>query len=283
VSSPAAAAYVDLQVHSTASDGSEPPERIPALAHAAGLAAFALTDHDTINGVAAATAAAVPLGVRVIPGVELSAVSLGKEVHLLGLHLQRLDLLEERLVALRAERADRARSIVRRLQGLGLAITDDDVLAAADGAAIGRPHIAKALMARGHVDDRRAAFDRWLGAGQPAYVPKPEFRAVDAIALVHAAGGLAVWAHPGRDGRTDTVRALVDAGLDGLEVKHPSHNAEDQKRLLALVQHFGLVPSGGSDWHGEATGRRTLGVMHVPAEWLSAQEARVATAGRVGA
>ncbi len=272
----AIAPHIDLQVHSTASDGAVAPGEIPALAASVGLVAFALTDHDTVDGIAAATAAAAPLGVEVIPGVELSAISGGVEVHLLGLHLALLDTMSTRLRELRGDREARARAIVRALQGAGLAITDDDVLRAANGAAIGRPHVAAALVARGHVRDRREAFDRWLGAGRPAYIAKPEFRAADAIALIHAAGGLAVWAHPGPLGRSEAVQALAAVGLDGIEVRHPSHNVEDQRRLQALADHFGLVPSGGSDWHGEMTGRRTLGVMQVPPAWLDLQRARLA-------
>jgi 3',5'-nucleoside bisphosphate phosphatase len=274
VTAPCADAPVDLQLHSTASDGLVAPEAIPALAQAAGLGAIALTDHDSIDGLDALTAAAAPLGIRVVPGVELSAVSGGREVHLLGLHISAGPAFAARLAELRGQRAERARAIVRALQRLGVTITDEDVLQAAGDAAIGRPHVAAALVARGVVGDRRAAFDRFLGAGKPAYVPKPEFAARDAIALVHAAGGLAIWAHPGAEGRRDRVEALVRDGLDGLEIKHPSHNADDQQRLAALVDHFGLVPSGGSDWHGETTGRRTLGVMKVPAAWLAAQDQR---------
>jgi predicted metal-dependent phosphoesterase TrpH len=270
--------FVDLQLHSTASDGLLAPGAIPALALAAGLRAIALTDHDSIDGLPAATAAAAPLGLRVIPGVELSAVTAGREVHLLGLHLRPDAAFADRLAELRGQRAERAVRIVRALQRLGLAITDEDVATAAGTAAVGRPHVAAALVARGHVADRREAFERYLGAGKPGYEPKPEFPARDAIALIHAAGGLAIWAHPGAAGRRDAVQGLVDVGLDGLEVKHPSHNAEDQQRLAALVEHFGLVPSGGSDWHGETTGRRTLGVMRVPAAWLAAQDARCAAA-----
>jgi 3',5'-nucleoside bisphosphate phosphatase len=278
-----AEAFVDLQVHSTASDGAVPPGDIPALAVAVGLSAFALTDHDTMAGVAAATRAALPLGVRVIPGVELSVTLLGREIHLLGLHITTSEALEARLVSLRGERAARARAIVQSLQELGMAIEDADVERIAAGAAIGRPHIALALMERGHVGSRREAFDRWLGAGRPAYVAKPDFAAAEAIALIHAADGLAVWAHPSTEGRADRVRTLVAMGLDGIEVKHPSHNAEDVLRLQTLADHFGLVPSGGSDWHGESGGRRTLGAMRVPAAWLEAQDVRRATRASVGA
>lgn len=279
----AADAHVDLQLHSTASDGLVAPEAIPALAQAAGLTAIALTDHDSIAGIAAATAAAAPLGLRVVPGVELSAVSEGREVHLLGLHIAAGPGFAARLRDLQGQRVERARAIVRALQRLGVAIDDEDVRREAGAAAVGRPHVAAALVARGVVGDRRAAFDRYLGAGKPAFVPKPEFAARDAIALVHEAGGLAIWAHPGSEGRRDRVASLVRDGLDGVEVKHPSHNAEDQLRLTALVDHFGLVPSGGSDWHGESTGRRTLGAMRVPDAWLAAQDQRraaVATGSR---
>jgi predicted metal-dependent phosphoesterase TrpH len=148
------------------------------------------------------------------------------------------------------------------------------VLAQAGDAAIGRPHLARALIAGGWARDSRDAFDRYLGAGKPAYVPKHKLSLGDAIALVHAGGGLAVLAHPGADGRREIIQRLVALGLDGVEVRHPGHTSDDMQRLGALVRFFGLVPSGGSDWHGASDGPRTLGVMRVPMAWLEQQDAR---------
>jgi 3',5'-nucleoside bisphosphate phosphatase len=268
--------FVDLHMHSTASDGAQPPEAVVAAAHAAKLAAIALTDHDTVDGVAAAREAGERLGVRVIAGVELSAHEGKDELHLLGLQLQHVDVLAGALVRFRDDRVARAEEMVAKLNALGVPVTMESVLTHAAGGAVGRPHVARALVAGKFVGDQREAFDRYIGGGRPAYVDKPRLEMDAAIALVHDAGGIAVWAHPGGEGRRERVERLVAAGLDGLEVRHPSHSADDTQRLAALVDFFGLVPSGGSDWHGQREGPRTIGMMRVPAEWLEQQEARAA-------
>jgi hypothetical protein len=269
-------AYVDLHSHSTASDGSCAPAAVVAAAHAAGLAAIALTDHDTVAGIAEADAAARELGVRLVAGVELSAVEGDVETHVLGLHLTRLDEIEAGLAALREMRRTRAERMVARLNELGVRITFASVLEQAAGGAIGRPHVARALMQEGWATDLRDAFDRYLGNGRPAFVAKDRLSMVDAIDMIHRAGGVAVVAHPGHTGTRARLEALAAHGLDGVEVLHPSHGAEDVARLRTLAEHIGLVPSGGSDWHGGTDGPRTLGSMRVPAEWLAQQDARVA-------
>jgi 3',5'-nucleoside bisphosphate phosphatase len=276
----AGARFVDLHAHSTASDGSATPSELVTSAVRAGLSAVALTDHDTIAGVRSAAAEGERLGVRVIAGVELSAVDATGETHLLGLHLSDLEALDARLAELRDMRRTRAERIVQRLNTLGVRVTMDDVLAQAAGGAIGRPHVARALIANGWAGDAREAFDRYLGAGRPGYVPKDRLSLSDAIGMVHRGGGLAVLAHPGASANADRVKALVAIGLDGVEVRHPSHDEAEIGRVLALTERLGLVPSGGSDWHGQAEGPRTLGSMRVPAEWLSRQEDRLARRGR---
>src|SRR6185503_20313042 len=185
------------------------------------------------------------------------------------------DVLEDALRTFRDSRYVRAQTIVAKLNALGVPIAFDDVLAHAAGAALGRPHVAKVLIEGGWARDSRDAFDRYLGAGRPAYVPKHRLSVADAIALVHAAGGLAILAHPGPEGRRDTIERFVAVGLDGVEVRHPGHTSEDTNRLGALAEFFGLVPSGGSDWHGSLEGPRVLGVMRVPQAWLDQQDARV--------
>jgi len=267
--------YVDLHAHSTASDGSKSPTAVVAAAKSAGLVAIALTDHDTMGGVAEAVGAGDSFGIRVVPGVELSATDDQREVHLLGLHIQRPTAMEESLREFRDRRQGRAMQIVAKLNALGVPITFEDVLAHAGDAAIGRPHLARVLIEGGWARDSRDAFDRYLGAGKPAYVPKHRLSVADAIALVHAGGGLAVLAHPGPEGRRETIERFVAHGLDGLEVRHPGHTSEDVNRLATLTEFFGLVPSGGSDWHGAVEGQRVLGVMRVPAAWLERQDARV--------
>jgi len=274
--SPERAAFVDLHTHSTASDGILPPEKVIEAAHRCGLAAVALTDHDAINGLPAARSAGERLGVRVIAGVELSAFQDDHEVHLLALHLSQLDSLEKRLGELRSLRHARAASIVEKLNSLGIGLTLDEVLEQSNGGAVGRPHVARALIARGVVHDFRDAFMRYLGNAGAAFVPKARLSVEDAIAIAHEAGGLAIWAHPGEGGRRERLEPLVAAGLDGLEVRHPSHSGEDVKRFQALAEYFGLVQSGGSDWHGSSEGPRRLGNMNVPIEWLERQDEKVA-------
>jgi 3',5'-nucleoside bisphosphate phosphatase len=269
-------AYVDLHTHSTASDGTLPPERVIEAAERSGLSALALTDHDTIDGVRAAREAGDRLGIRVVAGVELSAFDEDHEVHLLALHLSNLDSLERRLAELRAARHVRAAKIVEKLNALGVPLTLDEVLQQSNGGAVGRPHVARALIARGAVPDFRDAFMRYLGSNGSAFVQKDRLSVQDAIAIAHEAGAIAIWAHPSEGGRRERLEPLVAAGLDGLEIKHPSHSGEDMKRLQALADFFGLVPSGGSDWHGAFEGPRRLGMMNVPIEWLERQDERVA-------
>jgi predicted metal-dependent phosphoesterase TrpH len=160
------------------------------------------------------------------------------------------------------------------LNALGVPVTMDDLMAQAGSAAIGRPHVARALIARGWAKDERDAFDRFLGAGRPAYVAKQRLTIADAIRMIHDAGGVAVLAHPGRQGTLARLKALRSVGLDGVEVRHPSHNAEDEARLGAIADALSLLPSGGSDWHGATDGLRVLGAVSVPAEWSDRQAIR---------
>ena len=276
-------AFVDLHMHSTASDGSRSPADVVRAAKRASLVAISLTDHDTVSGLPEAHAVGAELGIRIVDGVELSAVEGETETHLLGLHLRDTAVLERGLGALREMRGRRAARIVELLQSQGVQVTLDDVMLQAGSGAIGRPHVARALVADGWATDVRDAFDRYLGAGRPAYVEKDQLEMREAIAMVHAAGGLAVLAHPGAGGTRERIEALVALGLDGVEVKHPSHSPQDVARLRAVVDQLGLIPSGGSDWHGAADGPRTIGMMHVPLEWLRRQDERVEALGRAPA
>lgn len=263
---------VDLHMHSTASDGSRSPAEVVAAAKAAGLAAIALTDHDTVAGLAEAREAGERLGVRIVAGVELSAVDGVVETHVLGLHLSDVSSLEAQLEALREMRRDRAVRMVEKLNAMSIPVTMEQVLANADGGAIGRPHIARALVEGGWAADFREAFDKYLGNGRPACVQKAQLPMPDAIRMIHEAGGLAVLAHPGMAGRRPRLEALRAMGLDGIEVLHPGHSPEDVQRLRNLARDLEMLPSGGSDWHGAAEGPRTIGMMHVPPEWLEAQD-----------
>lgn len=268
---------IDLHTHSTASDGSRRPADVATAAHAAGLSAFALTDHDTVAGLDEASEAAARLGLRLIPGVELSAVEDESETHILGLHLSKRGDLEAKLGGIRAMRLTRASRMVERLNALGIPVTMEAVLQAADGGAVGRPHVARALVNGGWAADFREAFERYLGNNKQAYIPKDRLPVAEAIALIHDAGGLAVLAHPGSHLTRERLAALTAAGLDGVEVLHPSHSYDDSQRLDAMAGEFQLVRSGGSDWHGAPDGARVLGMMRVPALWLKEQDARVAS------
>ena len=268
--------FVDLQVHTTASDGALPPTRVVEAAHAAELFAIAITDHDTVDGLDEATAAGERLGVRIVPGVELSSHFEGDELHLLGLHLSNREAMRSALAEFRAGRIERAERIVQVLNTHAIPVTMEAVLAQAADGAVGRPHIARAMLAGGWVRDFRDAFDRWLGLGRTAYVAKEPFQVADAIALVHRAGGIAAWAHPGEAATAVRVKRLAALGLDAVEVLHPSHPPHLSQRLIAIVEELSLLPSGGSDWHGTQDGFRRIGGQLVPKVWLDWQDARVA-------
>jgi len=260
--------YVDLHTHTTASDGVLPPEQVVDAAAAAGLRAIAITDHDTVDGVARAEIAGARLGIRIIPGVELSATVGEHEAHILALGVSRLDRVAERLAALRTMRVGRAQLIVEKLNALGVPITFEEVLTASAGGAVGRPHVARVLVERGFATDLRDAFYKYLRAGGRAYVAKDKLSVSDAAAIAHEGGAIAIWAHPAQSGRRERLETMIESGLDGVEVLHPSHSPEDVVRLRALVDFFHILPSGGSDWHGVNDSARQLGMMRVPLDWL---------------
>lgn len=265
--------FVDLHLHSTASDGMLAPAAVVRAAAAAGLSAMALTDHDTLAGVPEAALEAEKVGLELVPGVELSAHENDREVHLLGLHISVPGKIEKRLIELRSSRERRAVAIVERLVSLGKAIEMDQVLAESNGAAIGRPHIARVLVRAGHVGDVKQAFDLYLGQGRSCFVAKEHLSVTDAVAMVHESGGLVFVAHPASDGTLERFETMKRAGVDGVEVLHPGHSAEDRRRIATLADHLGLLRTGGSDWHGVSGGRRQIGAEHVPYEWLQIQRA----------
>lgn len=251
---------------------------MPVRAHEAGLVAIALTDHDTLDGVNAATAAARPLGVRIIPGCEFSVKAPWGEMHLLGYFLTPgHPALEAFLTETREARRRRGHEMVQRLQRAGVPIDLADVEAEAKDGALGRPHVARALIRRGAADDFNDAFARFLGRGKAGYVPKPLPTLEKVSALVHDVGGVTVAAHLGEHGTEPQLRQFQGAGLDGVEIRHPRHSPAAEARLGRLADKLGLVVSGGSDWHGdgdEGASHAPLGGMDVPVEWLEALENR---------
>jgi 3',5'-nucleoside bisphosphate phosphatase len=270
------ARFVDLQTHTTASDGVLPPAAVVEAAARAKLSAIAITDHDSISGVSEAERAGEQLGVRIVTGVELSAHFDGDEYHLLGLHIADRERIERDLGTFREERIERARRMVAVLNSHGMPVTLDAVLEQAGPGAVGRPHVARALIAGGWVRDFRDAFDRWLGWGKPAYVEKGELTVVQAIELLHACGALAVWAHPGDLATETRLGKLKALGLDAVEVLHPSHPQALAERIYERAEKLDLLPSGGSDWHGAAEGPRQLGGQLVPYVWLARQDTAIA-------
>jgi hypothetical protein len=289
--------FCDLHAHSRASDGSDTPEALASHAASLGLAALALTDHDTTAGVALCAKACRRLGLAFIPGIELSAdpgsVVPGAEMgepgvdrlpdtprgtlHLLGYFIDPDDAtlrqIHHEMLDARSQRNPR---IIEKLNELGVRIVYDDVLevAAASGTeVIGRPHIAQVLVNRGYAKSIQDAFSRYIGQGRPAYARKDLLSAERAIAAIHGAGGVAVLAHPVQVGLDEVgeldryVWRLRDLGLDGLEVKHPDHTAGDVAHFRALAEDLALIPTGGSDYHGSRKALE-LGAMRVPAEWV---------------
>lgn len=269
---------IDLHVHSTASDGEVDPAGVVARARAASLSAFALTDHDTIAGMTEAVAAADAAGIRVICGCEFSVAVRWGEMHLLAYFLppDNADLAAF-LADQRDKRATRGREIVARLRRLGVNLTERDVLRESAGGAVGRPHVARALMAAGQVRDLNEAFDRYIGWGRPAFVAKDLPDVHEVTALIARIGGVTSAAHLGQRANHNALAELREKGVDGVEVRHPAHDDDLRERIRRLAGSLRLLPTGGSDWHGDANGspeRGPLGSQDVPAEWLVALETR---------
>lgn len=267
----------DLHLHSTASDGTLPPEAVVARSAEAGLAAIALTDHDTLAGLPAAVTEGERRGVRVVGGCEFSVAAPWGEMHLLGYFLPAADeALGALLARQRTDRARRAAAMADRLRRHGLPVSDDAVLRVAGGGALGRPHVARVLLEAGVVTTLDEAFERWLRRGRPGFVPKSLPSLGEVAGVVHDAGGIVSAAHLKERGTRGALEQFVSQGLDAVEVRHPSHPPELEARLLGVARDLGLAPSGGSDWHGEieAGSHGELGGSAVPLAWLEALEAR---------
>lgn len=268
---------MDLHLHSDRSDGTIPAAEVPGHVAAAGVVAFALTDHDTVDGLADARAAAAALGLEFVPGIEVSAHDERRgSAHLLGYFIEDDDpRLRAALGRFRDRRAERAREIVERLNRLGVAVTFEQVSAHARGGLIARPHVARALLEGGWVTRWEEAFGRYIADGRPAYVPTRHATPGEAVAAIHDAGGLAVLAHPGKRADDEWIRGLCELGLDGLEVLHPEHGPAEVRHFRRLARRLQLLVTGGSDWHGPRdAGHGGLGSQAVPYEYYEALKAR---------
>lgn len=263
---------IDLHLHTTASDGLLAPEPLVERVAAAGVTIMAVTDHDTVAGLDRAEAAARARAIRFVPGIEITAVEEGRDVHVLGYFFDRANRpLAAFLETQRADRRRRIGEMTARLAALGIPIDADDLLARHAGRAIGRPAIAAALMRDGHVATIAEAFDRFLGTGGAAFVPRTGAPVRDVARVIRDAGGLASIAHPGllRDPALLDRIAADRGSIDAVEAFHTDHDAGTTARLLAHADSRGLLVTGGSDFHGDDAGRAVgLGRIALPPEWF---------------
>lgn len=248
---------IDLHTHTTASDGRHTPAELVERAAAAHVTVLAVTDHDTVAGCAAAREACAAKGVEFVSGIEVTAVVNDADVHVLGYFVDTGSArLLDFLAAQRRARADRVRAMVAALAARGIALDADEILkpSVADaGRAPGRPWIARALVAAGHVTTSDEAFAKWLGRGRPGFVPRTGVSPADVFASIHEAGGVASLAHPVLVGHDEWIPAFAGAGLDAIEAYHSEHDAWATRRYVALARELGLAVSGGSDYHGDAS------------------------------
>jgi predicted metal-dependent phosphoesterase TrpH len=272
---------IDLHLHTTASDGRSTPAAAASRTSASGVRTMAVTDHDTLAGLNAAESAARRAGIAFVHGIEITAVHVGRDVHVLGYFVDAPDATF--LTFLEDQRADRRRrvlDVLARLAELGLPMDVQvllDPAEAAGGRAVGRPAIARALVEAGHVATVSEAFDRYLGEGRPAFVPRKGATPEQVIAHLVRIGAVAAMAHPGKTGQDAMLPALARAGMSALEVFHPDHDEADVHRYEQWACDLGLLPTGGSDYHGPGSGREAaLGRVGLPATAYHALAAHAA-------
>ena len=261
--------FADLHLHTHFSDGTFSPEELTRNGQEQGLAALALTDHDTVEGSTRMMAACESAGIEFIAGTELTAEFTDVELHLLGYFL---DIHNERLLQEIARfqevRQDRIREMVQRLNAIDVPLEVETVFALANCRSPGRPHVARALVKAGLVATLDEAFDRFLKKNRPAWVPKAKMSALQGIELIHQAGGLAVMAHPGLNRTDDIIPHLVEAGLDGIECFHTKHSNSTSTHYLELAAKHHLLVTGGSDCHGFSKNKPLIGSVKLPYEYV---------------
>jgi len=275
---------IDLHCHSACSDGTDAPDRLASMADALGIEALALTDHDTLDGLAAFLGMQSQVHTRLVPGIELSCRFLGMELHLLGLFLDPQNArLQERVHHLQERRHERNRNMAQRLRAMGISITLEDVTRFSPSHLVSRAHFAKALVHRGDAGSRQDAFARFIGDGRPAHVPFETLTVQEACSWIKEADGVPVLAHPGRSANRGFrwEEALVDlkaVGVEGLEAVYSDYGPREEAYFTDLARQLELAPSGGSDYHGEMKPGLSLGTgrggMLVPDSFLAELEAR---------
>jgi predicted metal-dependent phosphoesterase TrpH len=269
--------FADLHLHTRYSDGTYTPAELVSAAHGVGLAEIALTDHDTLDGCDEVKTLAAEAGIGFIPGTEITAELDGRELHILGYFVdaQHPDLARE-LRAAQDIRRKRVKDMVARLNARAIPLSVDAVLELANCSAPGRPHVARALVAAGFCSSLDEAFERFLKKDRPGWVPKRKMSAARALELIHAAGGVAVMAHPGLNHDDRMVSRLARMGVDGLECHHPKHGPAAVARYEEMARELGLVVTGGSDCHGMSKARPTIGTVKIPTVRVDALRERLA-------
>lgn len=272
--------FADMHLHTYFSDGTFSPEEVVGYGQKAGLAALALTDHDSVEGCTRAAAACAAAGIEFITGVELTAEHDDIEVHLLGYFM---DAQNEKLIVeiakFQAVRQNRIREMVAHLNELNVPLEAESVFVLANCKSPGRPHVARALVKAGLCKTSDEAFERFLKKNRPAWVPKAKMSALQGVGLIHQAGGLAVMAHPGLNRTDEIIPALVDAGLDGIECFHTKHSTKTAERYLEIADKFNLLVTGGSDCHGFSKGKPLIGGVKLPYEHVEKLKSRVENRG----
>jgi predicted metal-dependent phosphoesterase TrpH len=273
--------YVDLHIHTIHSDGSSTVEEVFDAASKKGLAAIAITDHDCVDAYPGAFELGLRLGIEVIPGLELSSEIEGTDLHILGYFIDITNAtLQHKLGEMKEARYLRARKIVENLNRQGLDLRFETVLATAGIGAIGRPHIAAALLKEELVYSFREAFDRYLGYGLPAYVEKYKMQPGEVFDLVKQAGGVPVLAHPGVTGIDDRIPEFVRAGVQGIEVYHTEHSPANQQNYIKIARRNGLAITGGSDFHNSSHNKSEIGTPKVPYSAVRSLKEKLGIAAR---
>jgi 3',5'-nucleoside bisphosphate phosphatase len=267
--------FADLHLHTNFSDGTFTPEELVFQAQKAGLACIAVTDHDSVEAAPRVLAACAAVNMEFISGTELTAAYDDTELHVLGYFL---DAHNEKLLSEIAKfqvvRQNRIHEMVARINELGTPLKAESVFALANCKSPGRPHVARAMVKEGFVRNLDEAFERFLKKGRPAWVPKSKVSALEAIELIHQAGGLAVMAHPGLNRTDNIIPALVDAGLDGIECFHTKHSTAMSERYLEFADKYKLLVTGGSDCHGFSKGKPLIGTVKLSFEYLEKMKER---------
>jgi hypothetical protein len=269
--------YADLHLHTFFSDGTFMPEELVERAHKIGFATIALTDHDTVEGCDRAAAACAVANMEFISGTELTAEHADTEVHILAYFVDTQNkVLLARIAEFQSVRQNRIHEMVAALNKIGIPLKAESVFALANCKSPGRPHVARALVKEGLIGSLDLAFEKYLKKNRPAWVPKTKMSALEAVELIHQAGGLAVMAHPGLNRTDEIIPALVAAGLDGIECFHTKHSTAMAERYLEIAEKYNLLVTGGSDCHGFSKKAPLIGTVKLPYDHVEKMKVKLA-------